>query len=462
MLTFDGRIKILDFGVAFMFEREATTTQTGLFKGKLAYIAPEQIAGKGADRRSDVYSLAVVMHELLTGRRLFSKGKGALADATNRKRVPKPSTIVEDLPKELEDIVMKGLQLRQRARFTDTKEMAAALEAYLHSAGGESLESFAERELEEDREHHRGWLQAVMDAPSGSSVSTSPETKIVRPVSRTGRGGTGAGATAAEEDRSVEIPLGDSALVSFIPERPRRSGRLIGLMIIFAALTAGAWLLFPSKVEQNATRIANWATDEAKPMISDVLEDGAEAFDDPELDRTEQERIEEEDPETAEEVPEEEIAGDPVEEQEPDAPETATTGQTATTLVGERLPPPPVLIETPPIPKLVEPPQSKIEAPKPRPKAAPSRKKPVAKRAVAKRAKPSKPSHVQYGSLSIIARPGASILIDGKRVGSTPLNRARVRPGRHRVALVRGKEPKPRWQSTVWIREGRHVLIRLK
>ena len=63
MLTFDGRIKILDFGVAFMFEREATTTQTGLFKGKLAYIAPEQIAGKGADRRSDVYSLAVVMHE---------------------------------------------------------------------------------------------------------------------------------------------------------------------------------------------------------------------------------------------------------------------------------------------------------------------------------------------------------------------------------------------------------------
>ena len=77
-------------------------------------------------------------------------------------------------------------------------------------------------------------------------------------------------------------------------------------MIILAALTAGAWLLFPSKVEQNATRIANWATDEAKPMINDVLEDGADAFDDPELDRTEQERIEEEeDPETLEAVPEE-------------------------------------------------------------------------------------------------------------------------------------------------------------
>jgi len=231
MLTFDGRIKILDFGVAYMFEREATTTQTGLFKGKLAYIAPEQIAGKGADRRSDVYSLAVVMHELLTGRRLFSKAKGALADATNRKRVPKPSTIVDSMPKELEDIVMKGLQLKQRSRFADTKEMAAALESYLHTAGGESLESFAERELEEDREHHRAWLQAVMDSPAGTTASTQPDrTANLRAVSRTGAG----------EERSVDVPMVESALVSFIPERPRKSGRFIGMLIIIAALTAGA------------------------------------------------------------------------------------------------------------------------------------------------------------------------------------------------------------------------------
>jgi serine/threonine protein kinase len=464
MLTFDGRVKILDFGVAYMFDREATTTQTGLFKGKLAYIAPEQIAGKGADRRSDVYSLAVVMHELLTGRRLFSKGKGALADATTRKRIPKPSTIAPEVPKEFDTIVMKGLSMKQRSRYADTKEMAAALEEYLHTAGGESLESFAERELEEDKEHHRNWLQSVMDAPTGPTPATEPDrppTKLVRPASKTGN----IGATAILADKSIDVPL-DSAIVSYLPDSPKRSGRLIGFAIILAALTAGAWLLFPSKMEEKAERIANWASDEAKPMINDVLQEGAQAFeDDPEIDRTEQERIEEEDPEAAEveetDVADGELEGEPVVEAEGETAEEleAIPSSTGSALIGQKIdvPPPAAIIDTPPIPPAI-----KVE-PKPSPPKAQPRKKPVQKRAVSKRSKPAVKStkKVRYGSMSIMARPGGTIYVDGKRVGGTPLNRVRLKPGRHRVALIRG-DPKPRWSSTVWVREGRHVLIRLK
>ncbi len=460
MLTFDGRIKILDFGVAFMFEREATTTQTGLFKGKLAYIAPEQIAGQSADRRSNLYSLAVVMHELLTGRRLFSKGKGGLADATTRRKVPKPSTIIPSVPKQLETIVMKGLMKVPRSRYADAKEMAAALEAYLSAAGGESLESFAERELEEDKEHHRNWLQSVMDAPTGPTPATQPDqTKADRPAATPSKTGEAAG-------------LVDSALISFVPERPRKSGRMVGLAIILAALTAGAWLLFPSLVEENASRFASWATDEAKPMISDVIAQGADAFDDdPEIDRTEQERIEEEDPD-----PEALEATDDTNEppdqpdQPPEVPDPIdvhalvgiTTATVApATLIGTRTPPPPEAVtETPPIPdKKDPPPPTKVETPPPRHTAPPPRRravKPVAKRS------PPRSKKLIYGTLSIAARPGGAILVDGHRAGATPLDHYRLKAGRHRVALTRGKDPKPRWSSTVWIREGKHVLIKLR
>jgi serine/threonine protein kinase len=461
MLTFDGRVKILDFGVAYMFDREATTTQTGLFKGKLAYIAPEQIAGKGADRRSDVYSLAVVMHELLTGRRLFSKGKGALADATTRKRVPKPSTVVPEVPKELDTIVMKGLSMKVRSRYADTREMAAVLEEYLHTAGGESLESFAERELEEDKEHHRGWLQSVMDAPTGPTPATEPDrppTKIVRPVSKTGSPSKTGEVRSSEllDAKSIEVPL-DSAIISYVPEKPKRSGRLLGLLIIAAALTAGGWLLFPSLMEEKAGRIANWASDEAKPMLNGVIQEGVEAFDDdPEIDRTEQERIEEEDPEAAQvqEADGELVEADDI-EPIPSSTGAALVGEKTMVPEPEVVPEPPApskepVVETPPIPPKAI---TKVTPP-------PARPKPVAKRTVSRRSKPVAKG-AQYGSMSIQARPGGSIFVDGKRVGSTPLNRVRLKAGRHRVALYRG-DPKPRWSSTVWVREGKHVLIKLK
>ncbi len=73
ILTFDGHVKILDFGIAFMNERESPDTQVGELKGKPSYMAPEQLRGERVDRRSDLYSLSVVLHEMLTGRKLFTK-----------------------------------------------------------------------------------------------------------------------------------------------------------------------------------------------------------------------------------------------------------------------------------------------------------------------------------------------------------------------------------------------------
>src|SRR5262245_25769333 len=110
ILTFDGHMKILDFGIAYLHNRESPDTQVGELKGKPSYMAPEQLRAERVDRRSDLYSLSVVLHEMLTGRKLFTKNNVvATVLAVERGDVPKPSELHSVLPKELDPIIMKGL-----------------------------------------------------------------------------------------------------------------------------------------------------------------------------------------------------------------------------------------------------------------------------------------------------------------------------------------------------------------
>ena len=70
-VTFDGHVKLMDFGIA-MASKRSTRTRSGVLKGKLGYMAPEQAQGKRVDRRADIFSTAVILWELTTGRRLHA------------------------------------------------------------------------------------------------------------------------------------------------------------------------------------------------------------------------------------------------------------------------------------------------------------------------------------------------------------------------------------------------------
>ena len=183
ILTFDGRIKVLDFGVAFVRDREATTTEAGVVKGKLAYLSPEQIQGKKIDRRADLYALSVVLHELLTGRRLFGRGE-SIADAVKRGRIAKPSSTNKEVPAELDVLVMKGLARDPNDRYADAKEMALALEGCARGIGAETLEAYAQRELATERELHRTFLQRVVSQPDAPTESggKAPGTESLSPL----------------------------------------------------------------------------------------------------------------------------------------------------------------------------------------------------------------------------------------------------------------------------------------
>lgn len=125
----DGLTRVLDFGVAKALGRYQTTQQ-GQLKGKTAYMAPEQIRGLQLDRRTDVYAAAVVLWEMFTGRRLFV-GESPSETMTHVLEQPigRPSDIVPSLPKQLDDIVMRGLERDPNKRFATAEEMALALEA---------------------------------------------------------------------------------------------------------------------------------------------------------------------------------------------------------------------------------------------------------------------------------------------------------------------------------------------
>ncbi len=131
LVTFDGEVKLIDFGVAKSSEQQART-RAGVLKGKLAYMSPEQVREKPLDRRSDLFALGAVFHELLTGRRLFlGSGDFETLNKVLRAPIPRPSELNPGVPAALDQIVLRALQRDPERRFQWASEMGQALEAFL-------------------------------------------------------------------------------------------------------------------------------------------------------------------------------------------------------------------------------------------------------------------------------------------------------------------------------------------
>ena len=135
LLSFDGRVYVTDFGIAKSFIADGKT-DSGTIKGKYAYMSPEQSRGTALDRRSDVFSLGVVLYEILTSSRLFA----SVNPTDTLLRVvgydpPSPKALRPDLPEELAAITMKCIQKRVDDRFGTMAEVGDALRAYLRGRG---------------------------------------------------------------------------------------------------------------------------------------------------------------------------------------------------------------------------------------------------------------------------------------------------------------------------------------
>ena len=117
MVSHDGGVKLVDFGIARASKRSANT-QVGTVKGKFGYMSPEQALGRPIDHRSDIFSLGVVLWEMLTGQRLF-RGENDAETVTKllKTRVPPPHTVNAEVPQKLSPIVLRALQREREDRY---------------------------------------------------------------------------------------------------------------------------------------------------------------------------------------------------------------------------------------------------------------------------------------------------------------------------------------------------------
>ena len=153
LIGVDGTAHVLDFGVAKALGRQQTT-RDGQIKGKLGYMAPEQLSGRGVTRRTDVFAAGIVLWELLTGRRLFrADDEAATVARVLMEPVRPPSEVEPASPAALDPIVLRALERDPSKRFLTADEMACALEEAVSSATpqevGAWVRSIAEAELVE-------------------------------------------------------------------------------------------------------------------------------------------------------------------------------------------------------------------------------------------------------------------------------------------------------------------------
>jgi serine/threonine-protein kinase len=177
MLPDRGAAKIMDFGLARMRVADHKTS-TGIVLGTPRYMSPEQISGQPVDQRSDIFSLGIVLWEMLTGRRLFSGTEMAQVSHSIAYDEHEPPTRVNsDLPAMLDFVVARALKKDPAVRYQDADEMAADLHtclAELRSREGTAEEADASKTLK------LGDAEPTVGAPAASAIVT--DTRL--PVSR--------------------------------------------------------------------------------------------------------------------------------------------------------------------------------------------------------------------------------------------------------------------------------------
>ncbi|HEX2691668.1 MAG TPA: serine/threonine-protein kinase, partial [Kofleriaceae bacterium] len=134
MIGYDGAVKLLDFGIAKASLR-SVETQSGIIKGKFAYMAPEQCRGRDVDRRSDVFSLGIILYEVTTQHRCFRADNDF--DTMHRivtGDVVRPTRLVQGYPQALEAIVMRALAVDPTQRYQTAERLLEAIENFAVAA----------------------------------------------------------------------------------------------------------------------------------------------------------------------------------------------------------------------------------------------------------------------------------------------------------------------------------------
>jgi serine/threonine protein kinase len=181
LISFEGDVKLTDFGIA-KAATKASTTDKGALRGKLLYMSPEQAWGKPMDKRSDVFSLGIVFYEMLTEQKPFlGTSEMSILETVRECRVPPPATLNDRIPDKLEKVVMKALERDPEVRYQDAGEMLRDLERVLHEwqpATASGLVRFLELLFDD---HERGAVAEDGGSAARALPEPGPEVEMAEP-----------------------------------------------------------------------------------------------------------------------------------------------------------------------------------------------------------------------------------------------------------------------------------------
>ncbi|MAQ14672.1 MAG: hypothetical protein CMN30_07735 [Sandaracinus sp.] len=224
-LTREGQVRVLDFGIAkSAFQKNRT--ESGVIKGKLAYMAPEQARGRDVDHRADVFALGVVLWEMLAGQRLFARDDAfQTVTAMFHDEVPKPSSI-RPVPPELDAIVMRALERDPTDRFDSCESLTVALREWLAAQSPPQEEKLVAHLLSRSVPEADDQEFYAPDRPVDPSILGADSSLI----------GVEAGPRSAIGDEGVVAPRSSSS--PRLPPWAKWAGLAAGLVVVPFALTA--------------------------------------------------------------------------------------------------------------------------------------------------------------------------------------------------------------------------------
>lgn len=176
LVTYDGVAKVVDFGVAKATAMGDGATQAGQLKGKVSYMAPEQVRGEPIDRRVDVFAMGIVLYALTTGKHPFRKeSEGATLFAiTAPEPVVPPRKFVPDYPQALQDVLLKALEKDRDQRYASASELLKALDKALPAGArgsDEEVGAFVLSLFEEQRKQSQAVLAEALERADRHQLS---------------------------------------------------------------------------------------------------------------------------------------------------------------------------------------------------------------------------------------------------------------------------------------------------
>ncbi len=249
-VTYGGEVKLLDFGIA-KANVNVTHTETGVLKGKVRYMAPEQIAEKDVDRRIDVFAFGIVLWEMLARAPLFEGDSFAVLTRIATEKAPSVRSARPEISPELDAIVTRALERDRKDRYATAEQMRVDLEQYLRGkqdeASDDALARLMNESFAEMRDNVRARIKSFLAMRPSLTDGVTPEltdvgADVLPALLAEGSGPRRSGSSTHSAVGGVGVPHVSAAPA---PE-PRRAARKpwgvlatggAGLAIIFAILT---------------------------------------------------------------------------------------------------------------------------------------------------------------------------------------------------------------------------------